>query len=96
MTMPLDPKSDLDGDRELRRHPDEDTAEESLDEAKNHTVAVRVVNPSEGFSVARVTVPSGDTPAAAPELCPAPKRASSGALALQVDLEGRRAGRRGR
>jgi glucose/arabinose dehydrogenase len=60
---PLEYEWDLDGDGDYSDAPsDEDTAEESFDDEENHTVAVRVVDPDEAESIARVTVFPGDTP----------------------------------
>ncbi len=59
---PLEYEWDLDGDGDYSDAPDADTAEESFGDEENHTVAVRVVDPDEAASIARVTVFPGDTP----------------------------------
>jgi glucose/arabinose dehydrogenase len=54
---------DLDGDGEFEDAPTTDsTVSETFNDASNHTVAVRVVDPGGAESVARVTVYPDDTP----------------------------------
>ena len=83
---PLEYEWDLDGDGNYGDAPDEDTAEESFDDEENHTVAVRVVDPDEGFSVARVTVFPGDTPPQ-PTIS-SPQASFKWSVGAPVDLEG--------
>jgi glucose/arabinose dehydrogenase len=60
---PLEYEWDLNGDGIYTDAPaDEETALESFDDDENHTVAVRVIDPDEAFSVARVTVFPEDSP----------------------------------
>jgi glucose/arabinose dehydrogenase len=60
---PLEYEWDLNGDGVYEDAPTADsTATETFDDDENHTVAVRVVDPSEASSVARVTIYPGDTP----------------------------------
>jgi glucose/arabinose dehydrogenase len=60
---PLEYEWDLDGDGVYEDAPTSaDSATETFEDDENHTVAVRVVDPDEAASVARVTVYPGDTP----------------------------------
>ncbi len=60
---PLEYEWDLDGDGVYEDAPTSaDSATETFEDEENHTVAVRVVDPDEAASVARVTVYPGDTP----------------------------------
>jgi glucose/arabinose dehydrogenase len=69
---PLEYEWDLNGDGTYAAPTTESTATETFEDAKNHTVAVRVVDPSEASSVARVTVYPGDTPPRPVIASPAP------------------------
>jgi glucose/arabinose dehydrogenase len=60
---PLEYEWDLNGDGVYEDAPTTDSsATETFNDNENHTVAVRVVDPSNASSVARVTVYPGDTP----------------------------------
>jgi glucose/arabinose dehydrogenase len=59
---PLEYEWDLNGDGTYAAPTTESTASETFEDGNNHTVAVRVNDPSEASSVARVTVYPGDTP----------------------------------
>lgn len=59
---PLEYEWDLNGDGTYAAPTTESTAAETFEDGNNHTVAVRVNDPSEASSVARVTVYPGDTP----------------------------------
>lgn len=60
---PLEYKWDLNGDGIYTDAPTSSSlASETFEDSENHTVSVRVVDPDEAFSVARVTVYPGDTP----------------------------------
>ena len=84
---PLEYEWDLDGDGDYSDAPtDEDTASASFDDEENHTVAVRVVDPDEAFSIARVTVFPGNTP---PEpTISSPKPSFEWSVGAPVHLEG--------
>lgn len=69
---PLEYEWDLNGDGTYAAPTTESTATETFEDAKNHTVAVRVVDPGEASSVARVTVYPGDTPPRPTIASPAP------------------------
>jgi glucose/arabinose dehydrogenase len=59
---PLEYEWDLNGDGTYAAPTTDSTATVTFEDEKNHTVAVRVVDPSEASSVARLTVYPGDTP----------------------------------
>jgi len=60
---PLEYEWDLNGDGKFEDAPTSaSSASKTFADSENHTVAVRVVDPSEATSVARVTVYPGDTP----------------------------------
>ena len=70
---PLEYEWDLNGDGIYEDAPTADsTVTETFDDDENHTVSVRVVDPSEASSVARVTVYPGDTPPEPTISSPAP------------------------
>ena len=69
---PLEYEWDLNGDGTYAAPTTESTATETFGDQKNHTVAVRVIDPSEASSVARVTVYPGDTPPRPTIASPAP------------------------
>jgi hypothetical protein len=70
---PLEYEWDLNGDGVYEDAPTADsTATETFDDDENHTVSVRVVDPSGASSVARVTVYPGDTPPEPTIASPAP------------------------
>jgi glucose/arabinose dehydrogenase len=83
---PLEYEWDLNGDGDYTDAPDDDTAEESFDDEENHTVSVRVVDPDEAESIARVTVFPGDTP---PEpAISSPKSSFEWSVGGPVDFKG--------
>jgi glucose/arabinose dehydrogenase len=70
---PLEYEWDLNGDGVYEDAPTSaSSATETFDDDENHTVAVRVVDPGEASSVARITVYPGDTPPEPTILSPAP------------------------
>jgi len=70
---PLEYEWDLNGDGVYEDAPTSaSSATETFDDDENHTVAVRVVDPSEASSVARITVYPGDTPPEPTIASPAP------------------------
>lgn len=84
---PLEYEWDLNGDGVYTDAPTGDeTALESFEDEENHTVAVRVVDPDEAFSLARVTVFPGDTP---PQLTiESPQSSFKWSVGSPVKLEG--------
>jgi glucose/arabinose dehydrogenase len=70
---PLEYEWDLNGDGVYEDAPTSaSSATETFDDDANHTVAVRVVDPGEASSVARITVYPGDTPPEPAILSPVP------------------------
>jgi glucose/arabinose dehydrogenase len=70
---PLEYEWDLNGDGVYEDAPTSaSSASETFDDNANHTVAVRVVDPDEASSVARITVYPGDTPPQPTITSPAP------------------------
>lgn len=53
---------DLNGDGKFEDAPDEGAVRKAFNDAKNHTVSVKVTDPHGASSIARVTVYPGDTP----------------------------------
>jgi glucose/arabinose dehydrogenase len=84
---PLEYEWDLNGDGIYTDAPITDkTALESFEDEKNHTVAVRVVDPDGASSIDRVTVFPGDTPPEPTISSPAPSFEWS--VGAPVDFEG--------
>jgi glucose/arabinose dehydrogenase len=83
---PLEYEWDLNGDGSYAAPTTDSTATETFEDDENHTVAVRVVDPSEASSVARVTVYPGDTPPE-PEIV-SPTRAFEWSVGQPVEFQG--------
>lgn len=83
---PLEYEWDLNGDGVYAAPTTASTATETFEDDENHTVAVRVTDPSEALSVARVTVYPGDTP---PEpTIASPKPTHEWSVGLPIEFEG--------